>query len=69
MVNKFFSWFFGALATPRCRDCNRPLKSKAAKEAGIGPACARRRRELEAVITENIAEIERELTGRRNAEK
>lgn len=61
---RFITWMrrllksISAREIVRCSDCKRPLKGKAA-EAGIGPACAKRRKER----AEAAREAERELTG------
>lgn len=31
-----------ALVTPRCRECNRPLKSARSKKRGVGPKCEKK---------------------------
>ena len=45
---------------PRCRVCNRRLRSKPWRDLRIGPICARKNPELLAVIRNEIAGTERE---------
>lgn len=71
MINRLISWLLKCLFSfdrpvIRCRISGRPLRSEASRIKGICPACERKERAIadqrvEAVITHNIEEIDKEL--------